>query len=115
MPKGVSNPSNLPVVYDPDFAAQQMLKSKTNITPGGRTITLHPAERMVTPPPGRVPTSIAELDDFLDTATQIRKISQHPLGDTITLRNANSPSIKEVVVDAGTGKRIITVITPKKK
>ncbi|MDD7793071.1 hypothetical protein [Clostridium sp. 'White wine YQ'] len=101
-------------MYDPDFAAQQILKSPTNVTPGGRTITAHAAERMVTPPPGRVPTSIAEVDEFLDTATSIRKISQHPLGDTITLRNTNSPSIKEVVVDAATGKCVITVITPKK-
>lgn len=50
---------------------------------------------------------------FLDTATSVRKINPHPLGDTITLRNTNS-SIKEVVVDAATGKRVITVINPNK-
>ena len=105
--------SNLPVLYDGDFAAQQILKSPTNITSGGRTITAHAAERMVTPPAGRVPTTMQEIDDFLDTATSVRKISQHPLGDTITLRKSNS-SIKEVVVDAATGNKVITVINPKK-
>jgi len=104
--------SNLPVKYDPDFAAQQILNSPTNVTQGGRTITTHAAERMVTPPPGRAPTSMAQVDQFLDTATEVRKITPHPLGDTITLRNASSP-IKEVVVDAATGKRVITVVTPQ--
>ncbi|WP_366921796.1 hypothetical protein MFMK1_002212 [Metallumcola ferriviriculae] len=103
---------NLPALYDGDFAARQILNSPTNITPGGRTITAHAAERMVNPPKGRVPTSMTDIDNFLDTVTDIRKISQHPLGDTITLRNASS-SIKEVVVDTATGKRIITIINPK--
>lgn len=99
--------------YDADFAAQQILKSTTNVTQGGRTISVHAAERMMTPPVGRGPTTMAEVDHFLDTATQVRKISPHPLGDTLTLRNANAPRVKEVVVDAATGQRVITVITPK--
>ncbi len=41
-------------------------------------------------------------------------MSNHPLVDTITLRNVDLP-IKEIVVDAATGKRIITVITQKMK
>jgi hypothetical protein len=102
------------VRYDADFAAQQILKSTTNVTPGGRTISVHAAERMMTPPAGRAPTTMAEIDQFLDTATQVRKISPHPLGDTITLRNATAPRVKEVVVDAATGQRVITVITPNR-
>lgn len=102
------------VKYDADFAAQQILKSPTNVTQGGRTISVHAAERMMTPPAGRAPTTMAEIDQFLDTATQVRKISPHPLGDTITLRNATAPRVKEVVVDAATGQRVITVITPKR-
>lgn len=69
---------------------------------------------MVNPPPGRVPTTIWEIDEFLDTAAEIRKVSFHPKGDTITLRNSNSP-IHEIVVDAETGNRIITVINAKRK
>jgi RHS repeat-associated protein len=103
---------NLPTPYDGNFAARQILNSPTNVTLGGRTITAHAAERMTNPPVGRVPTSMADIDSFLDTATDIRKISQHPLGDTITLRNDNS-SIKEIIVDAATGKRVITVINPR--
>jgi hypothetical protein len=76
------------------------------------TITAHAAERMATPPRGRIPTSVSQVDEFLDSATQVRKVSHHALGDTITLRNTNSP-IKEVVVDAATGNRVITVITPR--
>ena len=104
--------SSLPVPYDGNYAARQILNSPTNITPGGRTITAHAAERMANPPVGRAPTSMRDIDHFLDTVTEIRKITPHPLGDTITLRNANS-TIKEVVVDAATGLRIITVINPK--
>ena len=68
---------------------------------------------MVNPPIGRISTTVTELDYFLNTATSIRKITQHPLGDTITLRNTNS-HIFEVVVDAQSGNKVITVITPKK-
>jgi RHS repeat-associated protein len=103
---------NLPALYDADFAARQILNNTSNVTPGGRVITAHAAERMVQPPPGRVPTTMTEVDEFLDTATQVRKINNHSLGDTITLRNANS-TIKEIVVDAETGKRVITIINKK--
>jgi RHS repeat-associated protein len=115
IPKRAVSPvqSNLPVVYDEDFAAQQILNSYTNITPGGRTITVHAAERMVYPTAGRVPTTMQQIDDFLNYTTGIRKITQHPKGATLTLRNSSS-SLKEVVVDAATGKRVVTVINPKR-
>ena len=101
------------VKYDPDFAASQILDMPTNITPGGRIITVHAADRMVNPPNGRGITSIAEIDSFLDGVTKVRKITQHTHGDTLTLRNINSPRVKEVVVDSLTGRKIITVITKK--
>jgi len=107
--------ANLPVKYDPDFAAAQLLGRLTNITPGGRTITAHAAERMtVNPGPGRLPASVEDVDAFLDTATQVRKFTPDAQGGTLTLRNANS-EIKEVAVDAATGKRVVTVIKPRKK
>ena len=106
-------PENQIVLYDPDFAASQILNQPSNITPFGRIITAHAADRMVNPPIGRISTTVTELDYFLNTATSIRKITQHPLGDTITLRNTNS-HIFEVVVDAQSGNKVITVITPKK-
>ena len=101
------------VKYDPDFAASQILDMPTNITPGGRFITVHAADRMVNPPNGRGITSIVEIDSFLDGVTKVRKITQHTHGDTLTLRNINSPRVKEVVVDSLTGRKIITVITKK--
>ncbi len=114
MPEKAATTTTGLAIYDPDFAAQQILGLPFNITPEGRVVTAHAAERMVNPPPGRVPTTIWEIDEFLDTATEIRKVSFHPKGDTITLRNSNCP-IHKIVVDAETGNRIIMVINVKRK
>ena len=82
-------------------------------TPGGRVLTEHAAERMATPPAGRAPMSAAQVDQVLDGATNIRKMSPHPLGDTLTIQNKNMPGAPQVVIDAATGNRVITVINPR--
>jgi hypothetical protein len=82
-------------------------------TPGGRVLTEHALERMTTPPAGRATMSATEVDRVLDGATNIRKMSPHPLGDTLTIQNRNMPGAPQVVVDAATGNRVITVINPK--
>jgi len=43
---------SLPVVFDGEFATRQLLGTTT--TPGGRQIMFHAADRMVSPPVGRV-------------------------------------------------------------
>jgi hypothetical protein len=95
--------------YDPAFAAQQLL-GRPPVTPGGRMISPHAAERMATPPAGRSPMSVHEVDAVLDKGTRIRKVSPHPKGDTVTVQHPGMPGKPQVVVDAATGKRVITVI-----
>jgi hypothetical protein len=105
--------NSLPVVFDGEFATQQLLGTTT--TPGGRQIMFHAADRMVNPPAGRVAMSPADIDQVLDGATSVDKMSYHPQGDTLTIRNANMPGSPRVIVDAATGQRIITVINPRAK
>ncbi|MEA2604011.1 MAG: hypothetical protein QOF89_5003 [Acidobacteriota bacterium] len=106
-------PSTAMVPYDPEFAAQQIL-GRPPYTPGGRTITPHAAERMMTPPPGRAPMTMEEVDAVLDKGTKIRKVSPHPLGDTVTVQHPGLPGKPQVVVDAATGRRVVTVVKNKK-
>ncbi|WP_088741034.1 hypothetical protein [Haliangium sp. UPWRP_2] len=95
--------------YDPAFAAQQIL-GHPPVTPGGRVLTPHAAERMAKPPSGRSPMSVHEVDEVLDRGTRIRKVSPHPQGATVTVQHPGMPGKPQVVVDAATGKRVITVI-----
>lgn len=108
-------PVNLytPVRWDGEFATKQILG--TTMTPGGRSINFHAAERMVFPPKGRTSMSPAEVDQVLDGATNIRKMTYHLYGDTLTIQNKNMIGKPQVVVDAKTGNRIITVINPRVK
>lgn len=102
----------LPVLYDPDFAASQIL-GHPNVTVGGRTISVHAAERMVHGGPGRRAMSLAEVDRVLDEGNVIKKIDvHHPLGSTITVQNTRMPGMPQVVVDAATGKRVVTALQP---
>lgn len=96
-------------LFDPEFAAQQLL-GRPPVTPHGRSITHHAAERMVTPPSGRSPMNLEEVDEVLDHGTRIKKVALHPKGDTITVQHPGMPGKPQVVVDAETGKRVITVI-----
>ncbi|MBL9008042.1 MAG: hypothetical protein JNJ46_27540 [Myxococcales bacterium] len=95
--------------YDPAFAAQQIL-GHPPVTPGGRVLTPHAAERMAKPPSGRSPMSVHEVDEVLDRGTRIRKVSPHPQGATVTVQHPGMPGKPQVVVDAATGRRVITVI-----
>ena len=74
---------------------------------------MHAADRMVNPPDSRGITNMAEIDEFLDGVTKVRKMTVNEKGVSLSLRNENSNRVKEVVVDAATGKRVITVITKK--
>jgi RHS repeat-associated protein len=103
------------VPYDENFAAAQILGRPSNVTPGGRTITPHAAEQMTMPPGGRVVADVGLVDTVLDKATQIKKISPHPLGTTVQVRHPGLPGGPSVVVDAETGTRVVTVIAPRPK
>lgn len=101
------------VLFDGEYATHQLLG--TTKTPGGRQIMFHAADRMVNPPPGRAPMTVEQVDEVLDKATNLRKISYHRLGDTLTIQNKSMPGSPEVVVDAKSGSRVITVINPRLK
>jgi len=90
------------VKYDEEFAARQLL-GREPVTPGGRTIMSHAAERMVQPPKGRASMSMGEVDQVLDTADRIRKVSPHPDGMTVTVQSTTMPGRPQVIVDAATG------------
>jgi RHS repeat-associated protein len=95
--------------YDPEFAAQQLL-GRPPITPGGRQIYVHAAERMTNPPAGRAAMAVEEVDLVLDTATKVRKITPHKEGITVTVQRPDLPGKPQVVVDSETGKRVLNVI-----
>ncbi len=105
--------SLLPVRYDAEFAASQFLGTRP-FTSGGRQIMPHAAERMVSPPPGRAPMNMFEVDQVLNAGNKIRKVDfLHPKGPTVTIQNTMMPGKPQVVVDAATGQRVVTVIQPK--
>jgi hypothetical protein len=54
--------------------------------------------------------TVYEVDEVLDTAGRVLKLKPHPLGDTITVQSTRMPGRPQVVVDAATGRRVITVI-----
>ena len=105
--------NQLPVKYDPNFAAEQILGGPAK-TPGGRIITDHAARQMTTPPPGRVPMTVQEIDQVLNTGNKITKINPHPQGTTVTVQQTGMAGKPKVVVDAATGSRVVTVIKNKK-
>jgi RHS repeat-associated protein len=107
--KAPKNVSNLPVPFDYEFATRQLLGVIK--TPGGKQINFHAADRMVNPPKGREPMSVFQVEDFIDTADQVQKISITKIGTSVTLKNSKYPGAK-VAVD---GNRIITVVNQRKK
>jgi RHS repeat-associated protein len=99
--------SNLPVPIGERTAIDVL--GGPAVTPGGRTITDHAARQMRNPPPGRVQASPLDVDAVLDGG-QVRKRSFPVGGETLTIRNSSLPGNPDVVVDAATGNRVITVI-----
>jgi hypothetical protein len=81
-------------------------------TPGGRIITDHAWQQMTKPPPGRVPMTMAEVDQVIQNGV-VRKIQDHPQGPTATIQVRDMPGKPQVVVDAATGRTIVTVIKNK--
>jgi dihydroorotate dehydrogenase len=85
------------------------------LSQGGRIILDHVARRMKMPPEWREPMTMIEVDQVLDIATRIKKISPHPEGITVTVQNPNMPGKPQIVIDSETGTRVITVIKNKVK
>ncbi len=108
--------SLLPVKYNKDFAElQQKGQLLPSITPEGRILTDHAINRMLNGEKGRPPMSVADVDKVLNEGNVIRKYSaDNPKGATIAVQNTLMPNKPVVVVDAATGRRIVTVISKVK-
>lgn len=83
-----------------------------DLTPGGRTITDHAARQMRNPSCGRVQASPRDVEAVLDGGS-VRKLCFPEGSETLTIRNSSLPGSPDVVVDAGTRNRVITIIKLK--
>ncbi len=73
------------------------------VTPGGRTVSAHAAQRIVLGGPGRPPTTLARVDDILNNPTGIK---YDPVRDTVKVMQG-----RDFVVVSGTGRQhIVTVM-----
>ncbi len=101
------------VPYDPDFAAAQTLGRVSNLTPGGRSLSVHAAQEFMMPKGGRrSPLSLSELDDVLDRGQFLRYDPLRRNGPTILVSTRPSLRAPFVVVDAASGTRIVTFALP---
>ena len=96
------------VRYSPQVASRNLLNQVGDgyaVTPGGRTITAHAADRIVNGAAGRAPTTLERVDDILDNPTAIRYDS--------VLDAVRVSQDKAFVVVGGTGpQHIRTVMIP---
>jgi hypothetical protein len=80
------------------------------VTPGGRTLTVHAAERIMEGGPGRAAlgaeAGMARIQ-ILDTGSLIRYNPLHPLGPTVRVIGSTG---EYVAVDAATGMRVVTAL-----
>jgi hypothetical protein len=79
------------------------------VTPGGRTVSAHAAERVTVGGGGRPPTSLSTVDDILDAGTSVKF---DPIRDSIQVRAPQLPGKPYVVVDSS-GTHVVTVMVPK--
>ncbi len=102
------------VPYDPEFASRQILgqpwESGYAVTPGGRTVSAHAAERIAYGGSGRPPTTLPNVDQILDTGT---RVVYDPVRNTIRVNAPHLPGKPYVVVDAANTNHIVTVMVPK--
>jgi len=104
------------VRFDPQWASRQLagqnLPGSTGwaTTPGGRTLSVHAAERTFLGGPGRAPINPGLIDDILAQGT---RVSYRGLNDTIRIGAPNLCGRCYVVVDAQNVNHIVTVMVPK--
>jgi hypothetical protein len=104
------------VRFDPQWASRQLagqnLPGSTGwaTTPGGRTLSVHAAERTFLGGPGRAPINPGLIDDILGQGT---RISYRGVNDTIRIGAPNLCGRCYVVVDAQNVHHIVTVMVPK--
>ena len=95
------------VRYSPEAASRNLLGQLGEgfaVTPGGRTVSAHAAERIALGGPGRPPTTLARVDDILHNPTALRYDSAH---DTVRVTQGKD---FVVVRGSGPGQHIVTVM-----
>ncbi|MFC7918373.1 RHS repeat-associated core domain-containing protein, partial [Streptomyces sp. NPDC057386] len=105
--------SQLPVYYNRNWAFRQEndFHIPMLITPHGRTLSNHAAERVAGSGPGRPPTTLNALDYILETGD---KVKYDAARDTIQVRATQLPGKPFVVVSASNPNHIVTAMIPKK-
>jgi RHS repeat-associated protein len=104
------------VRFDPQWASRQLAgqnlpgSSGWATTPGGRTLSVHAAERTFLGGPGRAPIDPGLIDDILGHGTQV---VYQGVNDTIRIGAPSLCGRCYVVVDAQNVNHIITVMVPK--
>ncbi len=104
------------VRFDPEFASRQIAGQNLPgsagyaTTPGGNTLSVHAAERTFIGGPGRAPIDPALIDDILQQGT---RTAYRGLNDTVKVSAPNLCGKCCVVLDAQTGKHVVTVMVPK--
>ncbi|MEU7550929.1 RHS repeat-associated core domain-containing protein [Streptomyces sp. NPDC044571] len=100
------------VPYNRGFANRQDLGMHipTLVTPGGRTLSMHAAERVAGSGPGRPPTTLNVIDHILETGT---KVKYDPARDTIRIQAPQLPGKPFVVVSGSNPNYVVTVMIPK--
>ncbi|MFD3505386.1 RHS repeat-associated core domain-containing protein [Streptomyces sp. NPDC058678] len=103
---------NLPVPYSPNWALRQRenLHLPTLVTPDGRTLSNHAAERVAGSGPGRPPTTLNALDYILKNGN---KVKYDPVRDTIQVRATQLPGKPFVVVSGSNPNHIVTAMIPR--
>jgi RHS repeat-associated protein len=104
--------SRLPVPYSSNWAFRQQenFHIPSLITPHGRTLSNHAAERVAGSGPGRPPTTLNALDYILENGN---KVKYDPVRDTIQVRATQLPGKPFVVVSGSNPNHIVTAMIPK--
>ncbi|WP_404816431.1 RHS repeat-associated core domain-containing protein [Streptomyces thermolineatus] len=100
------------VPYDRHFARRQAenLHIPDLVTPEGRTLSQHAAERVAGSGPGRPPTTLDVVDYVLDNGT---KVKYDPVRDTVRVQAPHLPGKPFVVISGSNPNHIVTVMIPK--
>ncbi len=80
------------------------------VTPEGRTLSAHAAERVAGSGPGRPPTTLNVIDHILENGN---KVKYDPSRDSIQVRDTTLPGKPFVVVSASNANHVVTVMIPK--
>src|SRR2546430_1641319 len=99
------------------WAARQIL-GRDPVTPEGRLIGPHAADRMVNPPPGRAPMSAQEVDTVLNTGNRVGYYAPGTEAGSGTIRTTprirvsrtDLPGRPSVIINPGDTDFIVTVI-----